>query len=895
MRSLRRFLTRLGNLAARRRHEERFKEEIEEHLALQTAENVRAGLSPVEARRRAILKFGAVEEIKEEYRAERGMPFIETLLQDIRHASRLLRKSPGFTGFTAVALLTLAIGIGANTAIVSLVNSILLRPLAFRQPQQLYLIREIIPQLTKFYPTFPANFPNFLVWRQEAHSFDQIALAEDKSFDLSGLGPAEVIEGGQASANLFDVLGVRPALGRAFLPEEDQPGHDHVVILTDSFWRSHLHADPSIREKTITLNGVPYQIVGVLPASFHFPSGDQLGPLTGFDPHLALFKPLGLDPKDLEPLGGFDFAAIGRLKPGVTPSQALAELNVVQAQIAKEAKENVDLRAELLPLEGQVVGSARSGLILLLAAVGAVLLIVCVNLANLLLARLPGRMREAALRRALGASRARLMRQMLSESLLLGILGGALGIWLASFGVHWVVQAAPQTIPRIGEVTLDGRVLWFAAILSIMTALFFGLLPAWRAAHAEPQETLKFGATAVTENRHTRRHRQWLIGIEVGLSTLLLILAGLLTTSLVRLLRVDTGFNIEHVLAADVDLSPPNYSKWTATLSFYDKVLSGIRAVPGVISAGWVSRLPFKGQVQVSGVYLPGMKESSAPLANYRTVSPGYFATMDIPLTEGRDFSAADRGQYAVIVSHNLAARFWPGQSAVGKQMMIQWGDDHLAQVIGVVGDIRTLGLDTAPLLMVYCVPSTQEGPRINPPAAASIVLRTAISPTGAVSAVRRVIQSIDPGVPITALRPLRQIVSQSVDTQRFQLSLALLFAGSALFLASLGIFGVVAYTVEQRRQEFGIRMALGAQSSGLRGMVVRQGMTPVLAGLAAGTVVALWEGRLMKGFLFDVSAFDPLTIGCVASVIVLVALLACYIPARRAMRVDPIVALRYE
>ena len=823
--------------------------------------------------------------------AKRGeFSFFTGLMQDIRYGLRMLRKSPGFT---VVAVLTLALGIGANTAIFSMVNSVLLHPLAFRQPQQLYLIREVIPQLTKFYPTFPANFPDFAIWQRETHSFEEIALAGERDFNLTGLGSAEVVDGGKASANLFDVLGVHPALGRTFLPEEDRPGNDQVVILTDSFWRSHFHADPSALRRTIALDGSPYRIVGVLPASFHFPSGEQLGPLMAFDPHLAFFKPLGLDTKKMNLLGGFDYVAIGRLKPGVTPSEASAELNVIQAQIAKDAKQNVDLQAQLLPMEAQVVGSARRGLILLLAAVGAVLLIACVNLANLLLARMPGRKREAAIRIALGASRGRLMRQLLTESLLLGILGGTLGIGLASFGVQWLVATAPQTIPRLSEVRLDGRALLFASILSILTAAFFGILPARRATRSEPQEALKSSGAATTENRQTRRLREGLIALEVGMSTVLLILAGLLTSSLVHLLRVNTGFNVEHILVADIELPPQSYSREGTTLNFYDKALAGMRAIPGVVSAAWVSRLPLEGQMQVSDVALPGMDQKSAPLANYRTVSPDYFATMHIPLIEGRDFRDADRGRFVVIVSKDLAMRFWPGQSAVGKQVLMDWSHQHLAQVIGVAGDIRTVGLDTAPLLMVYCVPGPNDDP--NAPHAASIVLWTAMDPAGAETTARNVIQNIDADVPVTALRPMTDVVSQSVDTRRFQMSLALGFACGALLLASLGIFGVVAYSVEQRRHELGIRAALGAQFSDLRGMVLRKGMAPVLAGLAAGIIAALFCGRLIAGFLFGVSALDVPTVACVASVVIVIALLACYIPARRAMKVDPMVALRYE
>ncbi|MGB6525081.1 MAG: ABC transporter permease, partial [Candidatus Acidiferrales bacterium] len=522
---------------------------------------------------------------------------MNALLQDIHHGLRGLAKAPGFA---AVAILTLALGIGANTAIFSIVNGVLLRPLAFRQPQQLCVIREIIPQMTKFYPTFPANFPDFLIWQKQLHSFESIGLADSISMDFRGRGGAIELPGAKVSSTLLDTLGVHPALGRNFRPEEDQQGRDLAVILTDSFWRSEFHADPSIVGKSITLDGKPFEIAGVLPASFHFPETVELGALTNFSSHLAFLKPLGENPADDDLLGEFDYAAIGRLKPGVSLAQALAELNVVQAQIAKQAHEHLDLSAEIIPLASQILGPARQGLLFLLAAVGAVLLIVCVNLANLLLARVPRRMREAAIRTALGASRARLVRQMLTESLLLGISGGALGILLAFFGVRAIVSAAPPGIPRLAEVSVDPRALFFAIFISVFTAALFGILPAWRIAHAEPQDALKSGATNTTESRRTRRLRSSLIALEVALSTVLLILGGLFTSSMVHLLRVNTGFSVEHVLAADVDLPPQNYSSNTASRHFYDQALAAIRALPGVRSVSWVSSLPLEGEGSVS-------------------------------------------------------------------------------------------------------------------------------------------------------------------------------------------------------------------------------------------------------------------------------------------------------
>ncbi len=814
---------------------------------------------------------------------------MSALTQDLRYALRMLAKSPGFA---AIAILTLALGIGANTAIFSIVNGVLLRPLAYGQPQQLCVMREIIPQLTKFYPTFPANYPDFLIWQKQLHSFKNIGIADSISMDFRGRGGAIELPGAKVSSTLLDTLGIHLALGRNFRPEEDAKGHDQEVILIDSFWRSEFHADPSIVGKSITLDGKPYDVVGVLPASFHFPEAGELGALTTFSPHLAFLKPVGENPADDDLLGEFDYSAIGRLNPGVSLAQALAELNVVQAQIAKQANEHMDLRAELIPLAAQILGPARQGLLFLLAAVGAVLLIVCVNLANLLLARVPRRMREAAIRTALGASRARLVRQMLTESLLLGICGGALGILLASFGVRAIVSAAPPGIPRLAEVSLDARVLLFAIFISIFTAALFGILPAWRVAHAEPQDALKSGALSTTENRRTRRLRSSLIGLEVALSTALLILGGLFTSSLVHLLRVNTGFSVEHVLAADVDLPPQNYSSNATSMHFYDRALATIRALPGVRTVGWVSVLPLQGEGSVSSVGSMSMSQDdpSMPLADYRVVRGDYFPAMGIRLIAGRVFTEADTGRNLVVVSQKTAETLWPGQNPIGQTCRLDWGGPRQAQVIGVVDDIR-IQIDKTPVMMVYWA----AWPFDHVDWSGSLVVRTAMDAGGAASALRDAIHRVDPDVPITALRTMSNVVSKSVDTRRFQMLLALLFAVCALLLASLGIFGVVAYSVEQRRHELGIRMALGAQLGNLRGMILRQGMAPVAAGLAVGIGLAIFLGQLVASLLFGVHAFDPLTVGCVTLMVVVVALAACYIPARRAMRVDPMIALRYE
>jgi putative ABC transport system permease protein len=884
-----RFLQRLASFFRRSQLDQDLEAEMSSHLELAIEDNLRNGMSPAEARRQALIQFGGAQQAKEQHRDSRGIPVLDVLHQDLRFALRMFRKSPGFT---AIAILTLALGIGATTAIFSVVNSALLRPLAYRDPQRLYLVREIVPQLAKFYPTLSANLPDFHIWQKQVHAFADVAIAESTTADLTGHDEPEVLHGVRASANIFSVLGTHPALGRTFRPEEDDSGRGRVLILTDAFWRNRFQGDPSAIGKTITLDGVPHEIVGILPASFPFPQ--VLGGADSYS-RLAFFKPLnGPESYEQSLIGEFDFAAVARLSPGVTQDQALAELNVVQSQIARRANEGVDLLGTLLPLETEVVGPARRGLLFLLAAVGAVLLIVCANLASLLLARVPGRMREAAIRASLGATQARIIRQLLTETFLLSFAGGALGIWIAGFAVKWLVRLAPPGIPRLDEVNMDARVLLFALAISIAAASFFGVFPAWRITRSQPVDALKSGVTATTESRRTRRLRESLVSFEVGLTTLLLILAGLLIASLGQLLRVHTGFTVENVLIAGVDLPPQNYSQPADRLHFYDRVLAGLQSLPGIQAAGWVSIPPLGGEGSVTGINIPGAPQTQAetPIANYRPVSPDYFSAMGIALLQGRIFGPADHDRKIVVVSQNVAERFWPGKNPIGQICITQWGPDVPAEVVGVVGDIRTVQLDMPPLMMVY-VPTWFN--TISVPTSASIVLRTVRGPAIYAGPVRDLIRNIDPDVPLTTLRPMSQIVSHSLDARRFPMFLAMLFALSSLLLAALGIFGVVGYSVEQRRQDLGIRMALGANLQDLLRMVLRQGMAPVIVGLVAGVITAVFAGRLIGSLLFGVSANDLLTLATVAFVVVAVALVACYIPACRATRVDPMIVLRYE
>lgn len=852
------------------------------------------GESAEESRQAARREFGNVGLVQEVTRDAWGWRWLEDFAADLRYGVRAMAKS---RGFTLVAILTLALGIGANTAIFSVVDSALLRPLSYPQADRLYSIHEIVPQWAKFAPSLAANLNNFQVWQKDCRAFDQVAIAEAMDMDLSGLGDVEQVHGVRASASLFDTLGVHPILGRSFLPQEDQTGAGHVVVLSDAFWRRRFSGDTGIVGRAISLDGTTFTVVGVLPASFHFPSQLLGASRRSAGLQKDFFVPLnGPQFYEMGPIGEFDFVAIARLKPGVTPKEALTELNIVQERIANQAKEGLDLRAELLPLNDEITGHAKQGLWLLLVAVGAVLLMVCVNLANLFLARVPGRMREAAVRSALGATRSRLVRQLMAEFLLLALAGGILGGALATEGVQWLVRAAPVELPRLDEVAVDAKALAFAGLLSLLTCAAFGILPALRIASSGPQETLKSAGPGTTETRRTRRLREALVGFEVAVCTVLLVVAGLLATSLTRLLGAERGFETERLLAADVDLPQQRYTDVAKRQAFYDQALTGIQRLPGVQSAAWITILPLESAGSVSHISLPddAIPVDQRPFANYRAVSPRYFETMGIRLLKGRTFTPDDRGHKRIIVSANLADRLWPGQNPVGKECVPTWGTLDRAEVIGVVQTVRAVRLEETPVLMAY-LPESYGQAQPGAPGFASIIVRTTTEPSAAAGAVREALRTADANVPVVAMRPMSAVVDQAVAPQRFQMSLVMVFAVSALFLAALGVFGVVAYSVEQRRRELGLRMALGAGANNLRAQVLRQGMRPIVVGFAVGVAGALFAGRVIETLLFGVTAFNSVTLAAVTLVVGATGLLACWIPARRATQVDPMVALRYE
>ncbi len=807
---------------------------------------------------------------------------------DFRLAARTLRKAPGFS---AVAIATLALAIGAVTAVFSLVDAAILRPLAYRQSGRLYVIHETVPKFAHLAPLLPVNGMHFLEWRKRLHSFAQMAIVNGITMDLTGSGEPERIPTARVSPNLFPMLGVRPQAGRLLLDEEDRPGSDQVVVITDELWRRRFAADPAAIGRKIQLNGRAYQIVGVLPADFHFPRLSQLYALTIAEERPQIWKPFALRDDELEPLGDFNYICIAQLRAGVSPAGAQAELNVLQSAIDRQAPERTDLRAHMVGLQDQITGRVRDGLELMLAAVAAVLLIACVNIANLLLARAAGRRREFAVRSALGAGAARLLRQMMAECLLIAAAGGALGMALAYAGMRAIVAYAPVDLPRLDEVHPDLRLLAFNFAVSLGAGLLFGLLPAWRFASADPQEALKSGARGATAGPSGGRLRSLLVAIEVGLSALCLIAGSLLLRSFVDLLRVDKGFDAERVLTVDLGL-PGNRYPNHETRSRFDRVLvESVAGLPGVAAAGIANQLPLGGEgnnnlISLEGTNLPLMQR---PLADIRQVNPEYFRAMGIPLRSGRIFDEHDRGRPVALVSALTAARVWPGADPVGKRFLSGRGTLGLIEITGVVGDIHGASLDKAPSNTIY-VPYWQESN-----SHISLVARTATPPAAAASAIRAAIHRLDPEMPVPAMRTMDQMVAESVAPRRFQMMLVLLFAAAALLLAGLGVYGVVSYSVGRRTNEMGIRMALGAEPGRILRMVLRQGMAPVAAGLSAGVAASPALGRVFGSLLFGVSASDPATLAAVMALLASVAAAAICIPARRAVRIDPARALREE
>jgi predicted permease len=879
MRLLRRGWRRLLGTLASRRAEQDLADELNGHVELLAEANMRRGMTRAEAYRQARLKFGNVEVLKEQYRDQRGLPVIETTRQDLRYAWRLMRRNPGFA---TVAILSLAIGIGANTAIFSLVNAVILRPLPYPDPDQLFAVREV--RRENDVSVFPVNPVHARAWGAQCPSIAQVALLRGSRAQVAiGADPALLV-GARVTHDFFALLGITPILGRTFREDEEEDGRDRVVIVTEGLWRTRFNSDPSVLGKTVLVDGVDHEIVGVLrePVWRSFTGGMQSTPSNG---RYELFRPLVVPANERNRMmGNYNYAALIRLKPGVSAETAIAEMNVVQARFPGMTGDGGGLEATLIPLHRLLTGGTI-GLWMLAAAVGAVLLIVCVNLANLLLSRVAARSRESAVRSAIGASRPRLFMQALTESALLSMIGGAGGVLVAGAIIQVLVGAGSVELPRLHEVRVDTSVLMFALLATIVTVTVFGVMPAWRLASQLPGDALRAGGRAITEGRQGLRLRETLIGAQVGMSTALLILAGLLTVSLNRLLAVDKGFDVEHVLTVDIDTAGPQYADAETMSRFLDRIAARFSAIPGVDAAGFTTQLPLEGNTWNDAIYRDAASERHR--VDNRYASPGFFRAMGIAVLHGRAFGEEDRARGVAVLSQKAAELIWPGDpNPVGREFIGE--DDKPKLLVGIVSDVRATLQDTSPPHAYY--PYWQR-----PPGDVAMVIRSDSSPDELARPIREAIHGEDPTLPVAPILAAQVLVDGSVSQRRFQSMLIVAFAASALLVASIGIYGVVAYAVTRRRNELGIRLALGASRIGLIAMIIRQGMAPVVGGIAVGVVMGLLAGQLIRGLLFGVQSTDLATVASVALLLFVVGFAACLIPARRAVGAPTLAALRLD
>jgi predicted permease len=809
------------------------------------------------------------------------------LLSELRFTLRQLRRNPAFS---AAALFTLALCIGANIVMFSVVRNVLLRLPDYAQPQQLVVIRENIFAGQASDTDMPVNANHLLYWRQHAKSFQGFAAIGNESLPLGGREP-EQIGVAQHTANLFSLLGVQPMLGRTLLPVEEQPGHD-VVLLTAGLWRRRFAADPNIIGRAIPLDGRPYTVIGVLPAGFTLPSTQLFGRFRGTSHPIEAFVPFGWTADQLSEIeGDHNYVGIARLKPGVSIAQGVAEMNTLQHAIGQQTPDHTDFTTTLSGLQQYLTGSSRNVLLMLLAAVATVLLIGCVNITNLLLARAASREHEAAVRSAMGASPAQLMRSAVTEPLLLSGAGCLLGLVFATLALPSIAHSLPSTLPLLHPLRMDASLVLFAIGAALVSALLCGLLPAIRFIRSHPQQALRAEGRTASESAGGKRVRRVLVMGEVAASVMLVVLAGMFLLSLYRLLRVDRGFTSEHVIAADVALPDKQYGKPAQREAFYERSLDRLRQLPGVRSAGVISVLPLDGDRWGDMISLPSDTRPvfARPLATYRWLSAGYFETMQIPLVAGRFFTQDDLGKNVAVISERAARVAWHGQNPIGQLFRRGDPDQKPFRVIGIVGDVRAVDLSKQPPAMVY-VPLTFRSNNTG-----SFVIRTANDPGAMSDAIREAIWSIDAQVPVPEVRTMATIVDGSLAARNFQLHLLLAFAACALVLAALGIYGVVAYSALQRTRELGIRIALGAQPAQIYRLILEDGVAPVLFGAIAGIGLAVLAARTISGLLFGVGAFNIGIAMIAAAVLLVTGGLASLLPAIRATRIDPVQALRAE
>jgi predicted permease len=841
-------------------------------------QNLARGMNAEEARFAALRSFGGVEQVKEKSRDVRGVRFVEELWQDLRYGARILLKKPGFT---LIAIVTLALGIGANTAIFSIVNAVLLRPFPYEAPERLVILQENISGVVGN----TVSYPNFADWRAQNTLCDSmVAVRANESFNFTGAGEPERLQGRLVSAEFFSTLGIQPLLGRNFLAEDDRPGAAPAVILSYGFWQRRFGADPGIIGQQITLNNQSFTVTGITPPDFQY--GVEADVTVPIGLQADRFRMRGADP---------GIRVVARLKPNVSEHQAEMELNLIAERLEQQYPEsNKGRRVGMTPLHESFVGDVRQPLLILLGAVGLVLLIACANVANLLLVRASARQKEMAVRVALGASRVRIIRQLLTESVLLAALGAGLGILLAFWGTSFIASQLPDGIPRLQEAQVDAPVLVFTLAVSLLTGLLFGLAPALQASRPNLTQGLKEGERGSSGRR--QRLRNVLVVGEVALTLTLLVGAGLLIQSFRRVLEVDLGFKPQNLLTMQVSVNNPDGQQ---VANFFAQLQENVRNLPGVTSVAVSNGLPF-GNANHPAFLIEGrpVTEKKANGQRY-TVSPDYFQTMGIALIRGRLFTAEDNrnSQQVIVIDEVLAQEYFPNEDPLGKRLK-HGPDTPSLEIVGVVRHVEPYSLDRqgagpAQFYTNFNQISLQGLPgsvrRIN------LLTRTKVEPLSLASAVRGQIAALNKDQAVFNVSTMEQIVAQSVASRRFSMLLLTVFAVIALALASIGIYGMMSYAVAQRTREIGVRMALGAQSSNVLRLVIGQGMKLALVGVAFGLLSSLGLTQLMKNLLFGVSATDPLTFALIALLLTLVTLIACWIPARRATKVDPLVALRYE
>jgi len=894
MRFLRRFLTRLKNFAAGRQDYRRLQQEMEEHLALQTEENLRAGMTPAEAHRQAVLKFGAVAAIREGYHAEQGLPFIENLLQDSRFTLRMLAKSPGFA---TIAILTMALGIGATTAIFSVVDATLLHPLSYPQPEQLVRIVDDLPGVGA--QDVGLSVPE---WKdfQRSGIFQYVSVDGSGSVNLTGSSQPARIAFKPVAPNYFAVLGAKAQLGRVFDPNDQTPGFNLEVVISDGLWKRAFGGDPHILGRSLRLDNDAYRVVGVMPASFR----DQ--GRTTEERNTELWAAAGFAAAPTPPpVRNLRFVpgAIARMMPGLTIEAAQSRLDglvaSLQKQYAADYPPESAWRVRLVPLKESLVGNVRQSLLLLLGAVGLVLLIACVNVANLLLARASARGREMAVRQALGAARSRLVRQLLTESLLLSLLGGLAGLAILFCTKGLLLRMVPDSLPRLNDITIDWSVLLFVLGASILAGAIFGLAPALQAGRLDLTQKLKAEGRSTTGSGEQARTRRVLVVTEFALSLVLMIAAGLLLRSFWDLFKVQLGFDPQNVMAVRTWLPVPNdpttdiYGTPAQEATFIREVIRRSAALPGVQEAavGSLASVPLNHGRNMGPLILEGrdVRGGDPPLVEASSVTPEYFHLVGIPLLHGRLFNGQDseNAPQVAVINDAFARTYWPNENPLGKRVKLNPAATSWITVVGVIADARTESLENAGIPQLYrCLYQRQDKEL-------AIFMRGRLDQARIPEEVREQVQSVNPELPVFGAMTLPGVVSGALSQRRFSMEMVLLFAVTALLLAGIGVYGTISYLVSERTHEIGIRLALGATRGKIMQMILRQGLELAIAGAAVGLVGALIVSHLMAGLLYGVTPTDPLTFVGVTFVLTSVALAASYIPARRATKVDPMFALR--